>query len=658
MKKILLILIMGLAICTLGSCKKNHMTLDVETISEMAVGEIKSIVVKVTSLKSYELTYEASNDCVRVDNVGKVFALKQGSTEVTVILNDGTKERARKSFTINIVPPKSDDLKNYNIISGKILQHDLENKKLLIDKYGILTYEHDTVIYDANTEQVVSNDELYIGFDWAYYYLNRYTQKVDYIGIYATPDATDIFVRINKRTSLSGDNDMYHEQIIINSTAATTIRDVSTDVSQTLPANSQIVIKHIDNTIEVTIAHLTYIITKNPIIISPTNAKMVVASITRSIGNPSYEGSLVISLTESGYLRLVNMVSLETYLKTVVPSEMPTSFGQVALEAQAICARSYAVADVHNQKYANEGYHVDDSVMSQVYGNSNESAIANQAITTTKGKIITYQGQVFSSTFFSTSSAATAEFGQVWFKDNQYYEKEDPYASTIFAKTLDGEDITFDINDEASMLTFYKLIRFQTYDTNSFFHRWCYIESLTNLSSQVNQNLPKLVESYPTKIYRIENGIEVTNPTLANFGNLQKLEVSKRGSGGIIISLDLYFDEGIYRVYGELNIRKLFTNITFAYANSDNTNYAGTRELSFLPSSYFAIETDGNNILIYGGGWGHGCGMSQYGARGMANQGYTSEEILKFYYHNPDIITLDNTVVYQTAAAVFDKIHA
>lgn len=658
MKKALLVLMLMITVFTMGSCKKNRMTLEVETISEMSVGEIKNIVVKVTSLKGYELIFEASNDCVMIDKVGKVSALKEGSVNITIILSDGTKERDRESFTMNVTAPKSDELKNYNIISGKILQHDLGNNKLLIDKYGSLSYSSETIIFDVSSNQRVNQDELYIGFEWAYYYLNRYTQKVDYIGIYAIPDAMDMFVRINKQTSLAGDNDMYHEEITITSTSTTTVRDVSSDVSDNLPANSTIVIKHIDNNIKVEIANSTYMLTENPIIITPTNAKIKVTSIIRSIGNPSYEGSLIISLTDSGYLRLVNMVPLETYLKTVVPSEMPTSFGQIALEAQAICARSYAVADIHNQKYAQEGYHVDDSVMSQVYGNSNESAVSNQAILNTAGKILTYEGNVFSATFFSTSSGATADYGQVWFPDNKYFEIEDPYASAIFAKTSTGEDITFDINDEESMLSFYKMINFQTYDTNSNFHRWCYTDTLTSISDKINKNLPQIVESYPTKVYKIENGVEVTNSTRNNFGKLQKIEVSKRGSGGIVISLDLHFDEGIYRVYGELNIRKLFTDITFNYATSSAYDYTSSRDFSFLPSSYFALQTEHDTISFFGGGWGHGCGMSQYGARGMANLGYSSEYILKFYYHNPDITLLDNTINHQTAANVFDKIHA
>ena len=56
-----------------------------------------------------------------------------------------------------------------------------------------------------------------------------------------------------------------------------------------------------------------------------------------------------------------------------------------------------------------------------------------------------------------------------------------------------------------------------------------------------------------------------------------------------------------------------------------------------LRSNYFDINLDGNNITFMTKGYGHGVGMSQYGALGMAKEGYTYDKILKHYYQGTEI---------------------
>ena len=121
------------------------------------------------------------------------------------------------------------------------------------------------------------------------------------------------------------------------------------------------------------------------VIVEPISDKITVTSIGRSQGTPSYYGRMEITPV-NGNLQLVNNVNLEDYLKTVVPSEMPASWNLEALKAQAICARTYALADMLNQRYAANGYHVDDSVMSQVYNNAGENPRSNQAIAPAKAR--------------------------------------------------------------------------------------------------------------------------------------------------------------------------------------------------------------------------------------------------------------------------------
>ena len=109
-------------------------------------------------------------------------------------------------------------------------------------------------------------------------------------------------------------------------------------------------------------------------------------------GVPVYEGTLEIHKTEQG-LYLVNELDLETYLKYVVPSEMPASYSQEALKAQAVCARTYAVRAMEN--YALEEYQaqVDDSVSYQVYNNLDRQENTDLAVDSTAGQIMTFEGE-------------------------------------------------------------------------------------------------------------------------------------------------------------------------------------------------------------------------------------------------------------------------
>src|SRR5262249_10539004 len=100
----------------------------------------------------------------------------------------------------------------------------------------------------------------------------------------------------------------------------------------------------------------------------------------------------------SGHLQIVNALSLDNYVKGVVTGEMPHDWPAAALQAQAVAARSYAVATLGAGKilYTDE--------RSQVYGGGNgESPQAVQAVTATKNQVLMYQGQV-ATTFFSSSS--------------------------------------------------------------------------------------------------------------------------------------------------------------------------------------------------------------------------------------------------------------
>ena len=122
------------------------------------------------------------------------------------------------------------------------------------------------------------------------------------------------------------------------------------------------------------------------------------------VGKKRYRGRIVVT-TDGKKLLVVNVLALESYLKGVVPSEMPSSWPAQALQAQAVAARSYALANRANGR----PFDLYSDTRSQVYGGVGaESPAASAAIQATRGQVVLYNGKVADTLFFSTSGGRTA----------------------------------------------------------------------------------------------------------------------------------------------------------------------------------------------------------------------------------------------------------
>jgi SpoIID/LytB domain protein len=123
----------------------------------------------------------------------------------------------------------------------------------------------------------------------------------------------------------------------------------------------------------------------------------------------SYRGRLEVDVVD-GRLRAVNVVGLEQYLNGVVPSEMPSTWAPEALAAQAVAARSYALAT----RQVGAPYDVYADTRSQMYlGASNESPATTAAVSATRGRVLLYNGAV-ATTYFSSTSGGRTESSQGW----------------------------------------------------------------------------------------------------------------------------------------------------------------------------------------------------------------------------------------------------
>ena len=128
----------------------------------------------------------------------------------------------------------------------------------------------------------------------------------------------------------------------------------------------------------------------------------------------TYRGDLELMKSPGRWgITVVNVLSVEQYLYGVVGKEMSPSWSEEALKAQAVAARTYAIA--HKRRFSQRGFDLTDDTSSQVYaGVGGESPTVIKAVNATKGEILTYQGKPIDAFFFSTAGGWTENSENVW----------------------------------------------------------------------------------------------------------------------------------------------------------------------------------------------------------------------------------------------------
>lgn len=355
-------------------------------------------------------------------------------------------------------------------------------------------------------------------------------------------------------------------------------------------------------------------------------ARIVIPSINRSQGIPAYRGTLEIERTKEGLI-VVNELLLEEYLYSVVPSEMPSSYPLEAQKAQAISARTYAYQHMEKSSLQKYGAHVDDSTSYQVYNNIEESSKATQAVRESAGVIATINGQTAGTYFYSTSCG----FGttpEVWHSNGT----ED--TSHLQAKEIAPEEVISpeSVMEEETFATFLQSGNTSDFEKEEGWYRWKYETQLDE--ERLFENLQSRYEAYPQQIVTKDEKENYTSLPITEIGHITDIYVAKRLPGGVIDELIIVGENSTIKVISERNVR-------FVLANEQTKVQRQTGDEStvstMLPSAFavIALQKEDDEVTGYtvtGGGYGHGIGMSQNGAKDMAEMGYDYEQILQFFY--------------------------
>lgn len=369
---------------------------------------------------------------------------------------------------------------------------------------------------------------------------------------------------------------------------------------------------------------------------------------TQRRGNVAvYAGILEIFPAEKpGYLHLVNELPLEMYLRRVVPGQIPHAWPEETFKVQAIAARTYALNQIARSKFKDKSAHIDDSTASQIYNNKPENKKINQAIAETRGIVLLDDQRVIDAVYFSTSAGSTANNEEVWhnFRTQQFPGIAIPY---LRATSQIPERIIPDLTTEANALSFFRNKTIQGYDSGSPYFRWQLELTREELEQTINQNLllrERSDQIQGTDFIQVISG-KIIDPNDPNFsiGRLEDIKIVQRGQGGNIMVMDIVGSDGSYRVMKEYNIRYLIRPNQVATKSAEpiileTHDGQAIANYAILPSAFFAFDilrdTQGlvSRVRIYGGGMGHGVGLSQWGMKGMALAGATYQEIIKHYY--------------------------
>lgn len=310
-----------------------------------------------------------------------------------------------------------------------------------------------------------------------------------------------------------------------------------------------------------------------------------------------------------GNINVINVVNIDDYVKGVLPYEMSPTWSLEALKAQAVCARTYALWQTKH--YASYRFDVCSTTDCQVYQGANlASALSDRASEETAGIAAMYGGKYAETYYCSANGGASESSENVWSNPLPYLVgKEDPYE-----RLTNIPDYNYTI-------------------------QYSYAQ-LTNLLKQKGYSIGLVTSAYVSKTTPTGNVAEVTFRDSAG----KTVVLTKEACRWTLETKSMRFtitgggSAGSWSVNGGTSS---LTTLSGVYAITTGgvvtalpvgDTYVITSSGTSLLRQPAASSGSGTGITITGTGWGHGVGMSQYGAKAMAEQGYTYEDILHFYF--------------------------
>jgi SpoIID/LytB domain protein len=343
------------------------------------------------------------------------------------------------------------------------------------------------------------------------------------------------------------------------------------------------------------------------------------------VNNRPYAGTFRLQPNAHRSFTLVNYVPLETYLRGVVPHEIGYNAPYAAVQAQAVLARTYALASRH--RFVTDNYELCATTQCQVYRGLEDTTItADRAIADTSGKVLTYNNKVVDALYSSTTGGVTASYNDLW--DGQ----ERPYLRSVIDSVTSSIDLKrSDLTDENRFRTFIdRRDGFNEVGWGKF--RWKTDSTLDEIKKTLQEFL-KLSGDVDTK-----------------FSQIKQISITKRAPSGRVLAMEVVTDTKTITLEKDEIIDAFYApNSTLFYIQPifAEDNKLGVKQNTIGKPSQQSTQNKPNEptkILkgysFVGGGLGHGVGMSQTGSYNLGNLGWSYDRILDFYFTGTKLQTL------------------
>ena len=327
------------------------------------------------------------------------------------------------------------------------------------------------------------------------------------------------------------------------------------------------------------------------------------------IGTRLYRGVAEVHIAAGGgAIAGINELPLEQYLWGVVPRELgPIAFPELeALKAQSVAARTYAIANFN--KRASDGYNLLPTTADQVYGGfQDEHPLSTQAVNETEGVIATADGiRPIEALYFSTSGGFTANNEDVFNSAPVAYLRGIPDHQR--GNSLENHEDGVQNNANARQLRATKAGDFEA--DWSRFHRWTFEWS--------NAEIRNVLSSWAGQ----------------DVGAVLAINVLERSGSGRVKTIEYVTEAGTFTDTKD----RIRSSLRFIDINGAPANLPST--LVYVEPVHDKHTKELTGFVAWGGGFGHGVGMSQTGAVGMAEKKASFIEILKHYYRGIELVSV------------------
>lgn len=331
-------------------------------------------------------------------------------------------------------------------------------------------------------------------------------------------------------------------------------------------------------------------------------------------GDRKYRGRMEFGRYGVTGITAVNIILFDEYLYGVVPSEMPSSWDIEALKAQSVVARNYAMLSMG--KHKNSGYDLCDGQHCQAYkGYGSEAISSNKAVDETRGELLYYDDEIINSVYFASSGGHTEDSENVWITPLPYLKGvPDTYEENhqSWTKGFSKEQIEDLLISNGKNIGEVVDIQIESYTPSG------RVKELKIIGTKGYENISK--ETIRTFFKSEGVSLQSRMFEIIKDGDSSSFSIILMGYGNISQSMS----GNRVSVIGE---DKKVKSISFEDDSLYIQGEHGVEVITYIPST-----TVKGDFVFQGKGFGHGVGMSQWGAKGMAEQGYNYKQILSYYY--------------------------